>query len=175
MYVQRHTWDAFVSPLSQWKKSDKYCILWVCVCNLSYPACKAHAPYCHLWLIQLYNIFPLFLIKGTIFERKLLNKKCVFIYSITLSEKFFILRRTELNMIINMYRSLCKIPVILVRFLCKFNFLSRFSINVQVLLLLVSDQLDALFLHVFISCLYMFRATSAHHQEGQIVLIHHLV
>jgi hypothetical protein len=41
--------------------------------------------------------------------------------------------------------------------------------------ILVNEQLDALFLNVFISCLYMFRATSAHHQEGQIVLIHHLV
>jgi hypothetical protein len=41
--------------------------------------------------------------------------------------------------------------------------------------LLGNDQLDALFLDVFILCLYMFRAASAHHQEGQIVLIHHLV
>jgi len=24
-------------------------ILWVCVCSLRYPACNAHAPYCHLW------------------------------------------------------------------------------------------------------------------------------
>jgi hypothetical protein len=31
--------------------------------------------------------------------------------------------------------------------------------------ILVNDQLDALFFNVFISCLYMFRATSAHHQE----------
>jgi hypothetical protein len=38
-----------------------------------------------------------------------------------------------------------------------------------------NDQLDALFLNVFILCLYMFRAASAHHQGGQIVLIHHLV
>jgi hypothetical protein len=33
---------------------------------------------------------------------------------------------------------------------------------------LVNDQLDALFLNVFISCLYVFRATSAHHQEDQL-------
>jgi hypothetical protein len=32
-----------------------------------------------------------------------------------------------------------------------------------------NDQLDALFLNVFILCLYMFRAASAHHQEDQIV------
>ena len=41
--------------------------------------------------------------------------------------------------------------------------------------ILVNDQLDALFLNVFISCLYMFRATSAYHQEDQLLLIHHLV
>jgi hypothetical protein len=41
--------------------------------------------------------------------------------------------------------------------------------------ILGNDQLDALFLTVFILCLYVFRAASAHHQEGQIVLIHHLV
>jgi hypothetical protein len=41
--------------------------------------------------------------------------------------------------------------------------------------ILVNDQLDALFFNVFISCLDMFRATSAHHQEDQLVLIHHLV
>jgi hypothetical protein len=29
-----------------------------------------------------------------------------------------------------------------------------------------NDQLDALFLNVFILCLYMFRAASAYHQEG---------
>ena len=42
-------------------------------------------------------------------------------------------------------------------------------------IILDNNQLDAVFLNVFISCLYMFRATSAHHQEDQIVLIHHLV
>jgi len=29
----------------------------VCVCSLGYPACNSHAPYCHLWPLQLY-IFP---------------------------------------------------------------------------------------------------------------------
>jgi hypothetical protein len=41
--------------------------------------------------------------------------------------------------------------------------------------ILVNDQLDAHFLNVFISCLYIFRATSAHHQEEQLVSIYHLV
>jgi hypothetical protein len=47
--------------------------------------------------------------------------------------------------------------------------------EILIWVILINDQLDALFLNVFISCLYMFRATSAHHQEGQIILIHHLV
>ena len=38
-----------------------------------------------------------------------------------------------------------------------------------------NNQLITLFLNVFISCLYMLRARSAHHQEDQIVLTHHLV
>jgi len=32
------------------------------VCSLSYPACNAHAPYCHLWRLCLFHIFPHFLI-----------------------------------------------------------------------------------------------------------------
>jgi hypothetical protein len=41
--------------------------------------------------------------------------------------------------------------------------------------ILGNDQLDALFRHMFILCLYMFQAASAHHQEGQTVLIHNPV
>ena len=57
------------------------------------------------------------------------------------------------------------------------NIFTKFYILLTVRLdvILVNDQLDALFLIVFISCLYMFRATNAHHQEDQVALIHHLV
>jgi len=44
----------------QWK-SNKYYILWVGVCSLRYSACKAHAPYFHLWPMRLYNSFPHYL------------------------------------------------------------------------------------------------------------------
>ena len=37
-----------------------------------------NAPYCHLCPAPLYNIFPHYLINGTILEKKLLNTKCVF-------------------------------------------------------------------------------------------------
>jgi hypothetical protein len=36
----------------------------------SYPACNAHAPYCHLWPVWFYNIFPHYLINGRIFEKR---------------------------------------------------------------------------------------------------------
>ena len=48
-------------------------------------------------------------------------------------------------------------------------------LTVHLEVILYNNQLNALFLNVFILCLYMFRATSAHRQEDQIVLIHHLV
>jgi hypothetical protein len=39
----------------------------VCICSLRHPACNTHAPYYHLWPAPFYNIFPHFLINGTIF------------------------------------------------------------------------------------------------------------
>jgi len=62
-------------------KSSKYYIFWVYVCSLRYPACNAHAPYCHLWPVRLYSIIPHYLVNGTIFGKKLLNMKCVLIFS----------------------------------------------------------------------------------------------
>ena len=35
-----------------------------------YQACQSHAPYCYLWPVRLYNIFPHYLIERTIFEKK---------------------------------------------------------------------------------------------------------
>ena len=57
------------------------CVVWecVCVCSLSYPARKAHTPFCHLWPVWLYNIFPHYLMNGTIFGEKLFDIKCVFV------------------------------------------------------------------------------------------------
>ena len=91
----------FVKPLYQWK-SNKYYILWVCVCSLRLPAHNAHAPYCHLWPVLFFNIFPHHLINGMIFEEKLLKLKRVFWFSLQLlADIFLILRRTERDMVIN--------------------------------------------------------------------------
>ena len=56
-----------------------------CVCSLSYPACNAHAPYCHLWPVRTYNIFPHYLTNGKIFEkRNVIEHKCyILIFSVT--------------------------------------------------------------------------------------------
>ena len=42
----------------------------VCVCSLSYTVRNAHASYCRLWPIWLYNVFPHFLLKVVIFKKK---------------------------------------------------------------------------------------------------------
>jgi hypothetical protein len=77
----------------------------VCVCTFSYPACNARALCCHLWPVRPYSIFPHFLIIGTFFKNTLLNIKCVFWFSLQfLSDIFLVLRRIELDMIINVLR-----------------------------------------------------------------------
>jgi hypothetical protein len=84
----------FLEPLLQWKR-NKYYIFCVCVGSLSCPACNAHAPYCHLWPVRLYNILPHYLINGQIFggKKKLWNTKCVFWFPLQLlSETLLILR-----------------------------------------------------------------------------------
>jgi hypothetical protein len=61
-------------------------MFWVCICTLRYLACNARVPYCHLWPARLHEIFPLYLINGTIFKKKkrLLNIKSVFFFFRTL-------------------------------------------------------------------------------------------
>ena len=47
---------------------------WVCICSLRCPVCNAHTPHCQLWPAPLCNIFPHYLINGTISEKK--KKSC---------------------------------------------------------------------------------------------------
>ena len=54
------------------------------MCSLSYPACKSHAPhYSHLWRVWFYHIFSRYLINGSFRNKKLLNIKYVFIFSMS--------------------------------------------------------------------------------------------
>jgi len=88
-------------------KSSKYYIFWVCVCSLTYPTWNAHAPRCHLWHVGLYNIFPHYLISGTIKYIYILyiyiyNLICVHRFSAQrFVETFLFLKRTERDRIKN--------------------------------------------------------------------------
>jgi hypothetical protein len=101
-----------MQPLLRWKGNNYY-LFWLCICSFRCPECNAHAPYCHLWPVRLYKIFPHYLIKGKILEKKkLLNITCVFWFSRqVLSETFLILSKTERDMIKNVRRSSCKGPL----------------------------------------------------------------
>jgi len=73
----------------------------VCVCSLRYPACKAHAPYCHLWSLRLYHIFPRYLIndnflwgKGAGGGEVTGHKLCVLIFCTTFG---WIISRSKTN------------------------------------------------------------------------------
>ena len=67
--------------------------------SLRYPDCNAHAPYCHLCLVQLNNIFPHCLIKDTIFEKSHWTSNVFRISKQILSENFHIINRIERDMI----------------------------------------------------------------------------
>jgi hypothetical protein len=90
----------------------------VCVCSLSNPAWKANAPYCIVSVECLAApYFSTLSNKGHDSGRNVNeHKMCVSGFSTNFSEIFFILRRTELDVIKKVYRSSCQLPVILVRF-----------------------------------------------------------
>jgi hypothetical protein len=68
--------------------------------------------------LRVYNIFPHYLLNGTILEKKAFfeHKMCVLIFSTNLPETFLIVWTNERHVIINVCRSSCEELVGLVRF-----------------------------------------------------------
>jgi hypothetical protein len=90
----------------------------VCVCDLNYPARKAHAPYNIVtWGLSGYTIFLHIIPRTELFFRKEVtdHKTRVLTFSTSLSETFLIVRRTERDTIKTEHWCLCQEPVILVR------------------------------------------------------------
>jgi hypothetical protein len=136
-----------VQPLLPWK-SNKYYLFWVGICSLRHPACNALAPFVVCGLAVLYNNFPYCIINGMIFERKLLNIKYVFWFSLQpLSETFFIPRWIEPDVIKNVYWSSCKVPVILVRVYWSLNILDRVENTNQISNIIIIRPLGAELFH----------------------------
>ena len=98
----------------------------MCVCSLRYPARIAHAPYCHLWPVRLYNIFPHYITNRKL--KKVTEQNVCFVFSINTP---LILRRNGRDVIINVYWSYCKVSSIIVSFYLNKNFLDILSKNIQ--------------------------------------------
>ena len=103
--------------------------------NLSYPACKAHAPYyiakCGLSGCTVF--FTLCHKQHDFRKKKLRSIKCAFWFSVLrLFETFLIIRRLRRELIINAHRSWRETFVILVRSYWNSNFHDIFSKNTQI-------------------------------------------
>ena len=92
----------------------------------------AHDLYCHLRPAHIYNIFPHYLINGTIFGGKNAFKMCVLIFPSNFFWNISHPKNKWARCDKNVYWSSCKLPVMLVRFPRNLNSLNRFSKNIQI-------------------------------------------
>jgi len=103
------------------KKSNKHCIYLMCVCILVLVISHENSMFRASYQLpsvacQALKSFSTLFHKRHDFREKLLNIKCVLIFSTNLSETSLTLRRLLRDFIINVYWSSCKVPVIFVRF-----------------------------------------------------------
>jgi hypothetical protein len=118
---------------------EKQCVLhvYLCVwvfawaCSLTYPACTAHALYCIVICGLSGATIRFGVINCTIFEKKILNLKCAFTFSLqVLSQTFLILRRLWRDIAINVETSSCKMSC---RIVIKFDFFEGFLKNSNII------------------------------------------
>jgi len=81
-YMYNVTLRCILTTIVVWR-SNKYYILWVCVCSLSYPACNQYAQYCYLWPATLYTVLPHHLKKAQFKKKNSGHKISVLISSTT--------------------------------------------------------------------------------------------
>ena len=115
-------------------KSAKYYVLWACVCSLTYSACKPHAP--NMLSAVACVAVPYFSTlshKRHDFRKKVIEPNdCVVIFSTKFFSKIFlILRKINLDIIINVHWFLCKVHLVLSDF-NKTLIFYRFSKNNQI-------------------------------------------
>jgi len=94
----------------------QYVLHILCVCGLSYSACKTQAPYCHLSPVRSTTFFPHYPQTARFSGQKILNTKCILTSSTTFVRKIFHSKKNSVTCLINAHGSPCKVPFIYVKF-----------------------------------------------------------
>jgi len=84
-------------------------MFWLCIFSLRCPACDAYVPYCHLWPVRLYIIFPHCLVNGPIVEKGYWTSIFRFDFLYKFCQTFLTVRRIEQDTVKNVYLSSCEV------------------------------------------------------------------